>query len=290
MLVVPLRAGPLVKVDEAALAADGCTVETFTVHSPSMGREIKALVILPPEYAAHPDKKYPVLYALHGIKASYEAFRTNVPLRKGLKEKPVIVASFDGDRASLYLDSALPQRIGRDAADTTETKSLFTTFFFDEYIPALDAKYRINPKQRMVTGFSIGGYGALHYMVTKPGMFVSVSSMSGAFNDLAHPSDEVKKWLGQLLGPFEKDPAPWVAADLQTQIKAAVAKGVKFPPIYLTCGTEDKLIGPNREMRDFLKAQGIACEYEEGPGKHDRVFWDGVSAAVLDFHWRSLGR
>ena len=36
--------------------------------------------------------------------------------------------------------------------------------------------------------------------------------------------------------------------DLFTQIKDQVANGVKMPPIYLTCGTEDHLIESSRAM------------------------------------------
>jgi enterochelin esterase-like enzyme len=274
--------------DEAVLAADGCTEEKFTVHSPSMDRDISGLVILPPGYKDHPDTKYPVLYALHGRRASPEGFRKMIPLRAGLKDKPMIVACFDGDRGSEYLDAATPQKWSRNLQDSSEKKSLFTTFFFDEFVPYVDKTYRTNPKQRMVTGFSMGGYGALHYMLARPDFFASVSSMSGAFDDFAHPTDEIKKWLTPLLGSFDQNPAPWLAADIATQIQAVAAKGVKLPPVYLTCGTEDKLIKVNRDMNDLLKAKGYTSQIVEAPGGHDRAFWDSAAVGVLNFHWQSL--
>lgn len=43
---------------------EGCSVEKFSVYSPSMGRGIDCLVILPPEYKNHPEKSYPILYAI----------------------------------------------------------------------------------------------------------------------------------------------------------------------------------------------------------------------------------
>ena len=36
-----------------------------------MNREIQAEVVLPPEYAQKPDKRYPVLFAMHGMSASF---------------------------------------------------------------------------------------------------------------------------------------------------------------------------------------------------------------------------
>ena len=45
---------------------EGCTIDTFTVASPCMGREIKAVVVLPPGYQEQHAKHYPVLYTFHG--------------------------------------------------------------------------------------------------------------------------------------------------------------------------------------------------------------------------------
>jgi hypothetical protein len=45
------------------------------------------------------------------------------PLRKALRQRPMIVASFDGDQLGWYIDSPL------------KPDSKFTTFFFGEFIP-----------------------------------------------------------------------------------------------------------------------------------------------------------
>ena len=272
----------------AAMAVDGCTVEEFTVHSPSMGREIKALVILPPEYKNHPDKKYPVLYALHGSQASPEAFSKMVTLRAALKDKPMVIASFDGDSSGMYIDSPLPRNPGRDPKDNTLVKSLFTTFFFNEFVPYVDQHYRVNPKQRMLTGFSMGGNGAFLYMAMKPNMFVSVSSMSGGFHNMAPPDDKNVKWFESFMGPYAQNQALYQSVDVDSLIKADLAKGEKLPPLYLCCGTEDHLLAANQAMRDFLKAQGVPCEYHEGPGGHTWAFWKGSAPGIMEFHWNSL--
>ena len=62
-----------------------------------------------------PDKKYPVLYALHGMGASYAVYSDMSPLRKALRERPMIVASFDCDRAGWYIDS--PKKPGKSGPE-----------------------------------------------------------------------------------------------------------------------------------------------------------------------------
>jgi S-formylglutathione hydrolase FrmB len=272
------------------VSPEGCTIDTFSVHSPSMGREIKAVVVLPPGYKDHPEKSYPILYTLHGSGAPYDTFSKMIPLREALKDKPMIVTCFDGDSDSMYIDSPVPLKAGRDPKDTTPVKSLFTTFFLNEFIPAIDKQYRVNPAQRMLTGFSMGGFGAFHYMLVKPGEFASISSLSGWFGfDSANSlSPESKKWLEPQFGPYLENKEAYSVFNLFARIKKEVADGVKFPPVLLRCGTEDRLLEGNRDMHAFLDKQGIACEYKESPGKHDWPYWKGVSADVIDFHWRSL--
>jgi len=278
----------LVPAPAKPLDLAGCTVEKFTVNSPSMGRDIKVAVVLPPEYKDHPDKQYPILYTMHGSAAAYDCFAAMSTLLTGLKDKPMIVAMFDGDTGGFYVDATLPQKWSRDEKDTSTAKSFFTTFFFNEFVPAVDKKYRVNPKQRMLTGFSMGGYGAFHYMLLKPEMFCSVSSMSGAFLDLNHIEAETKPWIERLDGPIAEHAAEYQAMDTYGQLKAAAANGVKLPPIRLRCGTEDHLLAGNQKMRDYLKSLNIPCEYEESPGKHDWKFWKTTMPDILDFHWRSL--
>jgi S-formylglutathione hydrolase FrmB len=270
------------------ISPEGCTVDRFTVYSPGMGREIKAAVILPPEYKDQPEKKYPILYAFHGTDGPYDAFAQMAPLRQALKSEPMIVTCLDGDARAFLLDSPLPQTLGRNDKSTAPVKYRFSTFFLREFIPAIDKLYRVNHAQRMLTGYSAGGYSALHFMAARPGEFVAVSSMSGWFKSWLSLTPGDQDWFKPLLGPYAENQKRYAAADIYTQVKKARAAGLKFPPIYLTCGTGDDLLNPNRDMNAFLNEQGIPCEYQENPGIHNFDFWTKASEAIIDFHWRAL--
>jgi S-formylglutathione hydrolase FrmB len=125
-------------------------------------------------------------------------------------------------------------------------------------------------------------------MLSKPGGFVSVSSLSGWFESASSLSAESKKWLEPEFGPYQTGKEPYPQFDLFARIQKETADGVKFPPLKLFCGTEDHLLAGNRAMHAFLDKEGIACEYKESPGAHTWPYWKGVSADVVDFHWRSL--
>ena len=268
--------------DASSNTVEGCTIESVRIVSPSMNREIKGIVVLPPEYKDHPEKKYPVLYTLHGAKSPIDRYITMTPLLlQALKDRPMIVTCMDVDALSWYLDSPYPQVAGR--GNTNLVASLFTTFFFDEFIPCIDQNYRINPKQRMLTGNSMGGFGAFHYMLAKPELFVSVSSLSGLFEK----TDADKKWE-VVLGPIQEFPERHRAVDVLEEVKRVSQQGLKLPKIYMICGTEDPLLPHNRAMQSLLKEKGIEFEYYESAGKHGWPFWSEKMPGVIDFHWNSL--
>ncbi|MBN2582558.1 MAG: hypothetical protein JXL80_05775 [Planctomycetes bacterium] len=282
---------------------EGCRIEKYTVHSPSMKRDIQVVVVLPPEYDAKADKKYPILYTLHGAGAPYATYSEMSRLRRALKTMPMIVTCFNGDDASMYIDS------------TTTPGSQFTTFFFDEFVPYVDAHYRVDTERRGVTGFSMGGFGAMHYMLTKPEMFRSVSGLSSAYGSLNGKS-LVDRWIGSK----EENPEAHDRCNIFKRIADYVAAGKKLPPIYEHCGTEDFLVKANREFRDYLvnqnarirdelkpqveaiadagakrkktaelmAARQIDFTYTESPGAHNWDFWHPASVAVAEFHWRSF--
>ena len=281
---------------ESETSKEGCIIEKFTLHSKSMEREIGVIVVLPPEYKEHPEKKYPILYTLHGGDAPFDTYSQMSPLRSALKKEPMIVTCFNGDKASYFLDSPFRQKPcdysnegkKKGASKLPLVKSLFTTFFFNEFVPYLDQHYRVNEKQRMLTGFSMGGFGAFHYMLMNPQMFVSVSSLSGyfAFDDGRSEQEE----LAPLLGVLAKHRARYDALNFCNQIKKLAEEKVKLPAISLYCGIEDPLMADSIKMHDFLQKQGYPSSLKKSRGIHDWKFWKGVSKEMIHFHWKSLNQ
>ena len=271
-------------IDTSYVAPSGCTVQRFRIYSPSMKRDVKVAVVLPPVYQTDQKQKFPILYTLHGSGAPYDTYAAMPLLQNVLKEKPFIYTCFDGDTFSMYVDSKYPLKTARDRADTTKRTSLFTTFFFKEFIPALDKIYRVDKKKRGLTGFSMGGYGAMHYGLVHPEMFCSISGLSSVFLDASAKGDASR--LKAMLGPFEENKADYEALDHYKQIANLKAKGKFIPAIYLACGTEDPLIVQSRKMKSHLESLGIPVEYREAAGVHNFAFWHPESVLVAEFHWK----
>ncbi|MEK7412115.1 MAG: alpha/beta hydrolase-fold protein [Planctomycetota bacterium] len=277
--------------------AEGCTVMRLSVPSAAMGRPVQIVALLPPTYQQDPTARFPVLYALHGSSAACDCWADMAPLRAALVKQPMIVLMFDGDSGSMYLDSPIlqtdylrpPPKGSPTRPAPPPARSLFTTFFFDELIPSTDLLFRSHPKQRMLTGFSMGGYGAFHYMLCRPDAFVSVSSLSGAFMSMAHPSKDTSEWMSELLGDPKVNHVRFREVDIELRLIDAVIRKIPLPPIFLHCGSDDTgLVEGNRDFARFLAAMRVPSRYLETPGEHNWKFWRDASLGIIDFHWRTL--
>lgn len=140
-----------------------------------------------------------------------------------------------------------------------------------------------------IMGLSMGGFGSLHTALAYPENFGKVGAMSSALiiHGIAHMApgtdngmanyDYYHNCFGDLETVEESDANPEVL------VKKLNAAGKKLPQIYMCCGTEDFLLGPNREFHKFLEEQNVTHEYVESKGIHDGVFWDEYTKKIVDW-------
>ena len=263
---------------DASETPEGCRLEKLTVPSTAMKRNIRAWVVLPPRYGADSTKRYPVLYTLHGRGAPYTTWSDMGPLRRALAQMPMILVGFDGDRASWYLDAK------------DDPKSQFRTFFFSELVPFIGRTYRTTGR-KAVTGFSMGGFGALYYMLGKPQEFVSVSGLSSALPVLPEDGSAPTGFAKDIVALLGQTPdGDGFDGDIFAFFRKRVEGGAKLPPMMLRCGVQDRLLTDNRAFADLLRTldaagKKIELDYGESDGAHDWKYWVGQSRAVAEFHW-----
>jgi len=216
------------------------------LHSDAMNKDVPYRVRVPGVYNSEPDRIFPVLYCLHGAGADREAWTVMPALLNAINgDYPAVIVSFNAENSG-YRDNS--------------SSSLYTTFFFDELVPFLEENFRIGREAgyRAVTGFSMGGQGAFHYMLEKPDFFSSVSALSGAFR-----------------------------SDQFGRISDDAAAGVELPPMYLGCGTLDSYLDSSRQMAALVPAEGYSLVYDETPdAAHNWAFWSVASLDVIKFHYQ----
>ena len=62
--------------------------------------------------------------------------------------------------------------------------------------------------------------------------------------------------------------------DLFALTRMRKEEGIDIPKLYLWCGTEDDLLGINRQYRNLLDELKVEHVYEESEGDHSWKWWD----------------
>ena len=233
-----------------------------SVQSAALGRAMKYRVLLPADYATS-QRRYAVLYLLHGLGGDYKDWTTRTNLAEYSRTLPLIIVMPDGEN-SWYTN----------AADAPEER--FEDYILTDLQADVAAKYRtINSRHgRTIAGLSMGGYGALKMALKRPGSFAVAASFSGAFS-------ATRPELLKLI-PSQEEPLRRIYGDGDSPVRrendlytlAAAVKPGSAPYIYIDCGISDGLVGANREVVAVLHKSGAAYEYHEVAGGHSWEYWD----------------
>ncbi len=248
---------------------NAATVDTLSVHSPSMNKDIKACVIIPEGYSKD-DKPFPVMYLLHGYSGKYADWVKGFPVTQVLADQyKMIIVSPDGGFSSWYFDSPI------------DPSYKYETFVSKELIDRIDQDYNTitKPSGRAVSGLSMGGHGAFYLTFRHPDVFGAAGSMSGGVDIRPFP----KNWdIVKRLGNIEQYPENW---EKNTVINLlSLIKDSKIA-ITFDCGVDDFFIEVNRELHKKMLELKIPHDYTERPGGHTHQYWDNsVRYHALFFH------
>ncbi|MEN6426542.1 MAG: endo-1,4-beta-xylanase [Phycisphaerales bacterium] len=213
--------------------------------SKTVGTRRKMLVYTPPGYST--DRKYPVLYLLHGIGGderewqrlcSPENILDNL-LADG-KIQPMIVVMPNG-RAQVN-DRAEGNVFAGSAAFAN-----FENDLLRDVIPAIEGKYSVdtNRENRALAGLSMGGGQSLNFGLGHLDTFAWVGGFSSAPNTKP---------------PAELVPDPAAARE-------------KLKLLWLGCGNKDGLIRISQGVHNYLKENNVPHVWHVDSNAHDGTEW-----------------
>jgi endo-1,4-beta-xylanase len=148
-------------------------VEHGSFHSPSMDLEVGYNVCLPAGYAEG-DRRYPVIYFLHGAPGDENSdaawFSEFVGRMRAERKIPPVVCVFPNGGNSGYADH--PERMPAIFGEAVVIREL---------LPQIDRSYRTLPSRRgrSIAGFSMGGGGAVRLGMKYPDLFSRAGSWGG---------------------------------------------------------------------------------------------------------------
>ncbi len=289
--VTPAHAAGLEVTDHAT---DG-RMETYTFSSPSFsgvtpplspaGSNPHANVLLPADYASS-GKRYPVLYLFHGGGGNYTQYDRELNIRAMTEGRDLIVVMPDAG-VSWHCNPVSARNRKRD----------WETFQIEELIPWVDATFRTFPEQagRAVSGFSMGGFGALKYIAKYSDKFASVSAHSGPANLRSKAVEGIVPNLiiawanltshaefGQpVYGRWPRWHQDLITADNPIEniesyrnkrifLVAGTSRVSDIPQVgtIINTLTEDTVLNTQREFAAALDSAGIKYERFEEPGGH----------------------
>jgi enterochelin esterase-like enzyme len=165
---------------DAAFVRVRGTSERFYLASPALGgRRQPVDVYLPPGYASHPRRAYPVLYLLHGVPGRPGAFIDTV--RMGVVEDELVALHKARPMILVMPFGSTGSFTDKEWANGIHSNERWETYLARDVVRAVDARYRTirSGRRRALGGLSEGGYGALNIAIHNPGEFRVVESWSG---------------------------------------------------------------------------------------------------------------
>jgi len=251
-------------------------VKHATFMSPSMKVKVGYCIYLPPQYEKQADRRFPVVYYLHGgrpgseIKSVSLATNIHAAISSG-KVAPAIYVFVNGGEVSHY---NYPQR-----------KSMGEDVFIQELIPHIDSTHRTIAARsgRGLEGFSQGGRGTARIMFKHPHLFCSCAPGGGGFATEKRISEEdgreSMKW---------KFAAGYNAYDLAR--KYAAAKDAPRLNILVFVGTKGFNYTNNLAYMKFLDSLKVPYSsiVVEGAKHSAREIYEKRCVDIMQFHAKNF--
>ncbi|HTO78028.1 MAG TPA: alpha/beta hydrolase-fold protein [Thermoanaerobaculia bacterium] len=272
----------------AASVATGASPATYeTIRTTSLSQPARVLLLRPPSFASHPERRYPVLYFLH------DAWSDETALEEyGVADELFRLMS-SGDLPEFLV--AAPGARGSWFSDSHDGKDLWEKFVRDDLPRWMEEKNRAIPgrKARAATGISMGGYGAVKIALKYPYFYGSVSALSGALipfgrEDLKRYSFLARWTILHVFGRSRTDNT-LAENDVWGLLSASHFDASPFP-LYLRGGTED-VYGLGRvaaQFAAFAADHGIAATAVLEPGVHDWTYWRRALIPMARWHARQF--
>jgi S-formylglutathione hydrolase FrmB len=309
-------------------------VEPIKIHSAAVEGNLEGnsadrdvLVFLPPSYEKERQRRYPVVYALHGYSIGAEQWSREIHVPQtiegafalGAREMIVVLPdSKTVHNGSMYSGSV--------------TTGDFENFIARDVVSYIDGHYRTIPERtsRGLVGHSMGGYGATRIGMKHADVFGSLYIMSPCClaPRPAAPVAETDKLLAEVKTPADSAKLPFFAR-AQLAAAAAWSPNPKNPPLFfdlptqagegraevlakwaanaplafvhqyigdlrrykgiaLDVGDQDGLRTDTAKLHDVLDSYGIPNSFEVYSGTHTNKLGDRFQNHVLPFFSKNL--
>ena len=223
-------------------------IDTISYASKTVDTTRRALVYTPPGYTKN--KKYPVLYLLHGIGGDEKEW-----LNDGGKPQVILDNLYAENKIQPMIVVFPNGRAMKDdrrggnimAPDKVQAFATFEKDLLNDLIPYIEKTFSAlkDREHRAIAGLSMGGGQSLNFGLGNLDKFAWVGGFSSAPN--------TKR-------PEELVPDPEEAKK-------------KLKLLWISCGDNDGLITFSKRTHDYLNDKGVPHIYYIEPGVHNFKVW-----------------
>lgn len=258
-------------------------VLTDSIYSKTLQAWRTYNVFVPRSFDKEKERKYPVLYLLHGM------WGTNVDWENRGHVKDVMdQLTASGEACEMII--VMPNAGGVVNKDWNGYFNMpgwnYEDFFFQELLPEVEKKYRVigDKQHRAVAGLSMGGGGATCYAQRHNDLFTACYAMS-ALMDLPNYDEETARNtdLNSMLGKL------YVAVQNQSCVKFItnaddnMRQQLRSVTWFVDCGDDDFLFDVNLDFFQAMRQAAIPCQLRVRDGAHTWEYWHSALYTCLPF-------
>lgn len=239
----------------------------LTVRSSALAGRADITLFAPVEAAGRTD--IPLVTLLHGVYGSHWAWAM-----KGYAHRTLQRLVRTGDIPVMALAMPSDGLLGDGSGYLPHGTRNFEKWIVEEVpVAATTILSCVTTKSPLlIAGLSMGGFGALRLGAKYPHKYKGISGHSSVTH-----FEQLKQFVVEDVRGYGAKPEDFSVLETMLRNRA------DLPPIRFDCGTEDSLLGHNRELHRELKQNGIAHCYEEFPGAHDWAYWQTHLVDTLKF-------
>jgi S-formylglutathione hydrolase FrmB len=276
------------------------TVERITVHGKALEGNLEGdspdrdvTVYLPPTYAADTNRRYPVVYLLHGYGGRDDTFTTRLA---NLPENANRLSSAQGfSDLIVVMPNAFSLHKG-SMYSSSPTTGDWERFIAEDLVAYVDSHYRTlaNRMSRGLGGHSMGGYGAIRIGMKRPDVFASLYVMSACcLTANRNPRPEAMAAAEAIKTREQAEEAaraPGFGASVTLASAAAWSPNPDNPPLFLDLPIKDGKVRPEIVAKWVANAPVEMVEQYAGNLKNlyaiavDIGTKDGLLAANRQLH------
>jgi S-formylglutathione hydrolase FrmB len=264
-----------------SLPAAASVVITREFDSAALQRKWSYAVYLPDGYETS-NLKYPVLYLLHGHGQDLYAWVNFGHIQPtadeliGHGEMPPAIIVMPDAGMTWYVDR----------------KEKMETAVIQDLVGDVQRTFRVidDRKGRVIAGLSMGGYGALRFVLKYPEMFAAAGLLSPAIYDSEPPQNSGARRAG-VFGAAEFDGQVWKELNYPALWEAFLARKVAVP-MYINSGDDDDFFIEAEATRlySLLRKNGQPAELRIVDGAHKWPVWESTIGDAMRYVFRYTAR